>query len=51
MPGLPGYRARGRGLNVEAFQYVEDSHVLRVFFFHVLQSFQDNRRKSATGGS
>jgi hypothetical protein len=27
---------------VEAFQFMELSHVLRVFFFHLVQSFQDD---------
>jgi len=34
---------------VDALQYVEDPHVLHVFFFHVAQSFQDLRLTSAAG--
>ena len=29
-------------INVEALQFVEHSHVLRVLFFHVVKSFQDH---------
>jgi hypothetical protein len=35
---------------VEALQYVEVSHVLRVFFFRVVKSIQDNRMTRAHGG-
>ena len=35
-------RVGGTGLSVEPFHYVELSHVLRVFFFHVVKSFHDH---------
>jgi hypothetical protein len=50
MPDLPGMSRWYRGLSVEAFQCAELSHVLRVFFFRVVQSFQDHRLTSAYGG-
>jgi hypothetical protein len=43
MPGLPGMPDWRPGLNVEAFQYAETSHVLHVLFFRVLKTFQDLR--------
>jgi hypothetical protein len=35
---------------VEALQNVELSHVLRVFFFHAVKTFQDNRLASGISG-
>ena len=34
---------------MEALQYVDTSHVLRVFFFHVVQSIHGNRMSGANG--
>ena len=39
-------RAGPCGVSVEGLQYVELSHVLRVFFFHVVQRFHDIRLTS-----
>jgi len=35
-----------RDLSVEPLQYVDTSHVLRVFFFRLVQMFQDNHPTS-----
>src|SRR5487761_850739 len=42
MPGSPGAPRCTRGRSVETPRYVELPHVLRVPYFHVLQSFHDH---------